>query len=349
MLFLKKLFLGIIAIALILIGGSGTQSSNFLTQGGGIIGIVAGLVVLYIFGKLVWKAVGCLPSFIIFSGFCLFILYAIGAFNNGIENVIPNLQKFIGVGDNASSEDDFEAIDINAEEENSNINIDESFEKIGNIKPSEEDIDLPKPNEKIQKMQPEQEDENKKGGVMGFISEFLGHKEPQNIENFNPRNYPAIYGQVAVESGDTLIMNGRYIRLFGIDAPEIRQTCMDSQGKKYACGQEAINWLKQWLQDYEIECNVIKQNSRGNVVGVCSIGEYDIGAALVAAGWAISLPNNSVYGPYEQQAKMGHRGMWQGWFYKPWDWVKIQSAKPKVIIKKRKRKSKKTKRLWDFL
>ena len=348
MLFLKKLFLGIIAIALILIGG--TQSSNFLTQGGGIVGIIAGLVVLYMFGKLVWKAMGCLPSILFLVGFCLFILYAIGVFNNGIENIIPNIQRFIGISTNQSPEEDLEDFDtIDLDEEAPSVGITENFEKMGNIEPSEKGEITTQPEEKTQIMQSEQETEAKEGGVMGFINGLLGTKKPQITENFNPRNYPSIYGQVAVASGDTLLMNGRYIRLFGIDAPEIKQTCVNAQGKKYNCGQEAINWLRRWLQDYEIECNVIKQNSRGNAVGVCSIGEYDIGAALVASGWAISLPNNNVYGPYEQQAQMAHRGMWQGWFYKPWDWVKMQSVQPKIIVKKRKRKSKKTKRLWDFL
>lgn len=36
-----------------------------LFQGGGFIGIIVGLVVLYIFGKMVWRAMGCLPVLLI--------------------------------------------------------------------------------------------------------------------------------------------------------------------------------------------------------------------------------------------------------------------------------------------
>ncbi len=39
---------------------------------------------------------GCLPSFIIFSVVVVFILYAIGAFNYGIENTGSYLKDFIG-------------------------------------------------------------------------------------------------------------------------------------------------------------------------------------------------------------------------------------------------------------
>ena len=52
MLFLKKFILGFAAIALIFVGGSGTQSSSLLLQGGGFIGLIVGLVVLYIFIRM---------------------------------------------------------------------------------------------------------------------------------------------------------------------------------------------------------------------------------------------------------------------------------------------------------
>ena len=76
MFFIKKLFLGLAAVVLIYLGGSGTQSSNMLFQGGGFIGIIVGLVVLYIFGKMVWRAMGCLPVLLIISLIVGFILYA---------------------------------------------------------------------------------------------------------------------------------------------------------------------------------------------------------------------------------------------------------------------------------
>ena len=62
MMFIKKLIMGIAAFFLILWGGAGTQSNNMLLQGGGFIGLIIGLVVLYIFAKMAWRAMaGCLP------------------------------------------------------------------------------------------------------------------------------------------------------------------------------------------------------------------------------------------------------------------------------------------------
>ena len=96
MLFLKKFLLGLGALVLILAGGSGTQSSNIILLGGGFIGLIIGLIALYIFTKMAWRAMGCLPSFIVVIGIVVFILYAIGAFNNGIGGVGRNLQIFLG-------------------------------------------------------------------------------------------------------------------------------------------------------------------------------------------------------------------------------------------------------------
>jgi len=338
MLLLKKIFLGLIAAGLIFIGGSGTQSNSILMQGVGLVGIVAGLVVLYIFGKLVWRAMGCLPSFIIFSGIILFILYAIGAFNGGIYNVIPNIKNFMGInsGSERQNVDDFETIKLDEEDIVPKLTINENFD---DAVPDPQNEKLPQP----EMQRPEQE----QGGVLNYVSNLFSGKGKTDSGNFNPNNYPAVYGNVQVVSGDTLLMRRHFIRLYGIDAPEINQTCTTSRGSTYYCGKEASRWLQSWLEDNEIECHVIKQNSRGNVVATCSLGEYDIGAALVSAVWAVSLPQNEIYRPYEEQAQRARRGMWKGRFYKPWDWIKLQSQRPQIKIHKPKRKS--TKRIWDFI
>ena len=93
---IKKVILGITALFFILIGGAGTQSDSTILQGGGFIGLIIGLVVLYIFAKMAWRAVGCLPSLLIIVAVIFFILYAIGAFSGGINNIGTNLKTFLG-------------------------------------------------------------------------------------------------------------------------------------------------------------------------------------------------------------------------------------------------------------
>ena len=39
--------------------------------------------------------------------------------------------------------------------------------------------------------------------------------------------------------GDTIILNSEKIRFYGIDTPEIKQTCTDNHGHAYSCGVRA--------------------------------------------------------------------------------------------------------------
>ena len=84
----------------------------------------------------------------------------------------------------------------------------------------------------------------------------------------------------------------------------------------------------------------MQQDKKGNIVGTCALGEYDLGAALVNAGWAVAYTKyTDIYVPYEQQAQLNGNGLWQGKFYKPWDWRALQAQKPKIkVIKPKKRR-----------
>lgn len=339
MFFLKKVLLGLGALFLILLGGAGTQSQSTLLQGGGFLGLIIGLVVLYIFAKMAWRAMGCLPSIFLIAAIIVFILYAIGAFSGGLGNVGGNLKSFLGQG-MSSSQSSITSAKINLlDEEEFDTPISENFSA-----PREENAMVAEqqppcnPNDCRQETAPQQEKQ-------GFFGKLFGGSSAANNAPaaFNPRNYPAIYSEAKVVSGDTLIVGGRYFRLFGIDAPENNQTCADSTGRPYHCGQQASAWLKSWLQDYELECRVMQEDAKGNMLGVCSLGVYDLGAALVNAGWAVVYTKHTdIYMPYQIQAQKNARGLWQGEFYMPWDWRKIQARKPKIKIINQQPKRKRT-------
>jgi endonuclease YncB( thermonuclease family) len=48
----------------------------------------------------------------------------------------------------------------------------------------------------------------------------------------------SIYGIADVRDGDTLVIGKQKIRLQGIDAPELYQTCEENQ-QSYPCGRQA--------------------------------------------------------------------------------------------------------------
>lgn len=341
MFFLKKIILGFAAIFLIFVGGSGTQSNSLFLQGGGFIGLIVGLVVLYIFMKMAWRAMGCIPSFLVFTAIVSFILYAIGAFNNGILGVGETIKTFLGQQANSKQEVPSGAA-LNLLDDDKDYNqayaptMGEGFssdeEPVLQSAPEPQVPSKPQPQPQAQKAQ--------KSGIQQLMSSFSGQPQEQESQGFDPTQFPAIYGQVRVINGDTLQMNGKYMKLYGVDAPESNQTCADRSGRSYACGNQAALWLKSWLADNTIECRVMQQDAKGNMVGVCSLGQYDIGAAMVNAGWAVTyLKYTDIYAPYEQQAKAENRGLWQGQFYMPWDWRTLQARKPKIkIIKPKSRK-----------
>lgn len=322
--FLKKILTAIGAFLLILWGGAGTQSNSMLLQGGGFIGLLIGLVILYIFIKMAWRAMGCLPSFLIITGIISFIIYAIGGFNNGVNGVIPSLKAFLGQQDTAQATEkmsgQFSLIDQD----------DIEYEENGAI--VEEDIveDVPEP--VLQKPQPQQQSANTFKKLMGSLG-----GQQQAAPAVNPADFPAVYGSVRVINGDTLMMNNHYIRLYGIDAPETNQNCANKNGRSYQCGRVAATWLRDWIMDNKLECRIMQRDAKGNMVGVCSLGQYDLGAAMVNAGWALAYTKyTSIYLPYQEQAMKSRVGLWQGKFYTPEDWRRIKSEKPKIKVTKPK-------------
>lgn len=308
MFFLKKFLLGFGALFLILLGGAGTQSESTLLQGSGFLGLIIGLIVLYIFAKMAWRAMGCLPSIFLILAIIAFILYAIGAFSGGVMNVGNNLRSFLGQGRSANR------TTIASSSQGNVVNL---------INEDEFDIPISENFSSPQGQEYQQE----------AIQQEEAPQSGQSQGGFNPKNYPAVYSQAKVVSGDTLVIGGRYLRLFGIDAPENNQTCADRTGRAYACGRQATSWLRGWIADNELECRIIQQDQNGNMIGICSLGAYDLGAALVNAGWAVVYREHSdIYMPYQAQAQQNTRGLWQGEFYMPWDWRKIQARKPKIKV-----------------
>lgn len=349
MLFLKRVILGSLALGFIFLGGSGTQSGSILAQGGGFIGLILGIIVLYIFFKMAWRAMGCLPSFIMFFIVVVFILYAIGALSNGVSNLGTNLKSFIGHNANIKQDSGFDEIsdEYIIEEDDIMPAFDESFAVDDEIVEYDANIQMPQqvqqqPQQQYRHEQSQQQQPQNSVGLGELISNVINggqqamqpnqQQQQQNV-GFHPENYPVIYGLPRVINGDTIIIQGGYLKLYGVDAAEANQTCADRHGRSYKCGRDAALWLKSWITGNEIECRILKQDRKGNMIGTCSLGEYDIGAALVNSGWAVAdTKSTDIYFPYQKQAIANKRGLWQGKFYMPWDWRKLQTKKPKIKI-----------------
>ncbi|HSF65384.1 MAG TPA: thermonuclease family protein [Paracoccaceae bacterium] len=121
-----------------------------------------------------------------------------------------------------------------------------------------------------------------------------------------------IEGPARVVDGDTLDVAGERIRLFGIDAPEARQTC-DLRGKAWACGTFATRALQAEVARGPVACEVqVPADAYGRPVAICRAGGRDIGRALVRQGAATAYARYSTrYAADEAAARAAGAGLWQ--------------------------------------
>jgi endonuclease YncB( thermonuclease family) len=125
-------------------------------------------------------------------------------------------------------------------------------------------------------------------------------------------------GRVArVHDGDTLTLDGSKVRLWGIDAPELKQKCGGT-----ACGVVARDALQALVQGKVVTCAQKDRDRYQRVVASCQVGGADLGEAMVRSGNALDYPRYSRgrYRQAERDAEIRRAGMWAGRFVPPWEW-----------------------------
>jgi endonuclease YncB( thermonuclease family) len=127
---------------------------------------------------------------------------------------------------------------------------------------------------------------------------------------------------VQVVDGDSLKAGSEQIRLIGIDAPELRQTCRDAQGRGWPCGRAAKTRLAELVAKGGVACTRHGKDRYGRTLAVCSAGDIrDVGEVLVREGYAVNFAlSTGGYPAAERDAQSARRGLWQGEFERPQDW-----------------------------
>jgi endonuclease YncB( thermonuclease family) len=125
---------------------------------------------------------------------------------------------------------------------------------------------------------------------------------------------------IAVQDGDSFVIQQTTIRLDGIDAPELKQNCYSADGSIWRCGGEARNQLAKMLRKGDVKCEPRAKDVYGRAIAKCSARDIpDIAEALVREGWAINAAKigEGKYAAAEEEAKNAKRGIWQGKFDRP--------------------------------
>jgi endonuclease YncB( thermonuclease family) len=140
----------------------------------------------------------------------------------------------------------------------------------------------------------------------------------------------SLMGRASVVDGDTLEIQGVRIRLWGIDAVESSQTCLDAGGKPWPCGRRAAFALADFLGGRTVRCERRGADRYGRVLAVCHVGGVEVNRWLVEQGWALAYVEygGKVYLEAQRQAQAARRGVWQGSFQPPWEYRKSPGAVP---------------------
>jgi endonuclease YncB( thermonuclease family) len=133
--------------------------------------------------------------------------------------------------------------------------------------------------------------------------------------------------KIQLRDGDSFVLDGEEIRLWGIDAPEFFQTCRNQAGQDYSCGRQAKDHLRDLIGGRAIRCETTaRAKNETRTVARCFAGADDLGQLMVRGGWAVEYQyfSKGAYTADELQAKNSKSGLWSGTFQNPRDWRKAR-------------------------
>jgi endonuclease YncB( thermonuclease family) len=120
-----------------------------------------------------------------------------------------------------------------------------------------------------------------------------------------------------VVDGDSIGLNGKTYRLYGIDAPDDGQICPDGWPAAY----EAETYLGQLIRGKTVTCTPIGLAQGDETDAICRADGVDVGAAMVTGGMAYAFVPYSVrYITQESAAASASRGVHRHKCVAPWQW-----------------------------
>ena len=128
--------------------------------------------------------------------------------------------------------------------------------------------------------------------------------------------------QLTITDGDTIRIGDERIRFSGIDAPEIKQTCI-YQEIELNCGEFSKKLLLEKISDQEVRCIKESTDQYGRTLAECFVGNESLSSYLVREGYAFAYRKYSdKFIEDEEYAQSKGNGMWGMEFLFPWDFRK---------------------------
>ena len=146
-------------------------------------------------------------------------------------------------------------------------------------------------------------------------------KAPARAANANSGKIE-LYGKAKAITGDTIKIGATRIALFGVDAPELGQSCTENR-EAWKCGREARTALTELIDGQSVNCERKDVKGSKTIFAVCRAGKIILNAAMAQRGWVVTYhPQTKEYEKYELVARISKVGVWRGPFVKPWEWRK---------------------------
>lgn len=113
--------------------------------------------------------------------------------------------------------------------------------------------------------------------------------------------------QTLIDAG-TIELDGKRMRLWGIDVPDADQSCDDG---RWLPRQEATQALRAYVGDRKLECVQVSFDAESKMPeALCSVGNDDLQSFLVSRGWAwVRRPGPLKYINFERIAEQTKAGV----------------------------------------
>lgn len=150
----------------------------------------------------------------------------------------------------------------------------------------------------------------RKPSILGIIVLFCSITKDIINHEFHERIFESSI--IRVVDGDTIILDNVRIRLQGIDAPELKQTCYNKQdGKIWQCGLESRDHLRQLISDKKIACTNEGLDRYKRQLSYCYADTINLNRAMVRDGYAVSYTKfDALFFIDEMIAKSKNIGIW---------------------------------------
>ncbi len=143
----------------------------------------------------------------------------------------------------------------------------------------------------------------------------------KSIAALSPFKTETLSGPARAITGDTLSVRGRFIKLVGIEAPELAQYCRNSRRRLWGCGRVARQRLARLVARRKVTCTVQDGTKADIQEGSCNVGDKDPALAMVKAGYAFAIGGlYARYGTAERAARNAKSGIWRGTAQRPADY-----------------------------